>query len=671
MTSLLLSSLVNAGECFVAPDGHDDGPGTKAQPFASLERARDAIREIKRAGKMPAEGVTVWLHGGKYVRTTGFTLTAEDAGTAQAPISYRAYPGEVVHLIGGKEISGFVPVTDPTVLARLQSEAKAHVLQVDLKAQGITDLGKLVSRGFGRPSQPAHLELFFQDQPMTLARWPNNDFVQIAAIPDTGKHDDGHGQTEGKLEDGFYYEGDRPKQWQAADDIWIHGYWSWDWANSYERIDTLDTTTRLIKTRAPFGLYGFRAKQRYYFLNILEELDAPGEYYMDAKSGILYFWPPAPLEQGRAVVSVLETPLISLQDAAYVTISGLTLECTRGDGIRITGGTQNTVERCVVRNTGDWGIIVNGGTRHTVSGCDLYNLGDGGVRLAGGDRKTLTPGGHLAENNEIHHMGRWSRCYQPGIAIDGVGNRLAHNLIHDGPHCGIMLSGNEHQIEYNEVHHVALETGDVGAFYMGRDYTMRGNTLRYNYFHHLGGVGMGSMAFYFDDCSSGNTVYGNIFYKTKWAMFIGGGRDFRVENNVFVDCHPAVHVDGRGLDHSPVWHDMVYKTMKKRLEEMNPHQPPYRERYPILAELDPFYAKNDGVPPGNILVAHNICSGGVWLEVGWHATEAMLQLQDNLVGDDPGFVDKTKGNFQLREDSPAFKMGFTRIPVEEIGLQRK
>jgi len=648
-------------ELYVSRDGNDNWAGTRQRPFATLEKAREIIRARK-----PEGGASVFLRGGVYPVTKTFLLTGQDSGTAAAPVSYQAYRNETVRLIGGRLLEGFQPVRDPAVLERLDKEAREHVLGCDLAALGITDLGRFTSRGFGRRRSPAHLELFFQDRRMTVARWPNDGFTKIAALTSSTMGDD-HGGTLGKLDAGFYYEGDRPGRWNKLDDIWVHGYWAWDWANSYEQIDTIERTERLIRTRPPYGNYGFRKGQRFYFLNILEELDQPGEYYVDREARKLYFWPPAPIQSGEAAVSLLEEPLIRVEGASHIVIRGLTLEYTRGDGVQVSGGTNVRIESSTIRNIGNAAVIVESGTKHAVAACHVYHLGDAGIHLAGGDRQTLAPGGLEAIDNHIHHMGEWSRTYQPAIQVSGVGNRIAHNLIHDGPHSAIQLSGNEHLIEFNEIHHVALETGDVGAFYMGRDWTMRGNVIRHNFFHHTGGVGMGSMGVYLDDCSGGATLFGNIFYQMSRAAFIGGGRDNTVENNIFVECQPAVQIDARGLDPRPVWHNMVYTTMKRSLDAMKPNQPPYRTRYPELAQLDKYYQGDTGVPPEGNRVLRNICFGGKWLSIGWRADPKIIEVRDNLVGEDPRFVDAANMNFQLREDSPAYKLGFQRIPVERIG----
>jgi len=685
---------------YVSPDGNDSWSGRFSVPnqdrtdgpFVTLEAARRAVRELKKTGPLPAGGVTVWIQPGQYFLRQGFELTPEDSGTAESPIVYCA-PAPVfrqedagVRVSGGQQLREWRKVTNPAILDRLDPVARTEVYQADLKAHNISDFGQMRSRGFARRETPAALELFFQDKPMTIARWPNSGFARIVGFPESTSDD--HGGTLGKLTGGFNYEGDRPLRWRDTNDIWVHGYWAYDWANSYEHIESIDAGRRLIKTSPPYGNYGFRTGGnggRFYFLNILEELDQPGEWYLDRKTGVLYFWPPfSPATRGqglppaqvrgligRAVVSMVENPLIHINNASYVTIRGLVLECSRGDGVRISGGSNNLIADCVIRNLGNNGVVINGGNKHGVTDCAICETGDGGISLTGGNRKELTPCGHYARNNHIHNVARWSRCYAPAISMTGVGIRAANNLIHDHPHCAILFWGNEHIIEFNEIHHVCLETGDVGAIYTGRDYTYRGNIIRHNFIHHTGGVGMGSMGIYMDDCVSGTVIYGNVLWKLHRAVFLGGGRDFRVENNIFVDCDPAIELDGRGTSSAPVWHNMVYQTMRQRLEDMNWRHPPYSTRYPALADLEQYYRKDDGVPPGNIIVARNICVGSQFLKTTWGATKEAVVVRDNLTDKDPLFLDPGNGDFRLKANSPAFGIGFEPIPFQQMGLRPK
>ncbi len=657
---------------FVALNGQDSNPGTREKPFATLERARDAIRAARGTKGTEWHGATVWLAGGFYERRESFELTTKDSGTAEAPVIYRALPGETVRLVGGVRVTNFTKTTDAAVLEQIHDYAREFIWEADLSGLGITDYGTLSSRGFGRRQESAHMELFFNRQPMTLARWPNDgEFTHIAAVPDARKNP--HGDLISPLEEGFFYSGDQPRRWRDLENVWIHGYWAHDWANSYERLESIDLEKRLIKTAEPRGHHGFRKGQRLFFLNLLEELDMPDEYFVDAARQKLYFRPPAPVNDGEAILSLLSTPIVTMTDVAHVRLEGLTLEAGRAHAVDIRGGENCVVESCTIRNMGTWGVRCAGGHNHAVRACEIRHTGDGGVSIDGGDRKTLEPGGHAVENCHIHEIGRWSKCYVPAILISGVGCRAAHNLIHEHPHCAILFTGNEHIIEYNHIHHVCLETGDVGAIYTGRDWTWQGNVIRYNFIERTGGVGMGSNGIYLDDNVSGIHVHDNVFFRVPRAMFIGGGRDNTAERNLFVDCDPAVWVDGRGLlVDNPDWRSMVYDFMRKRLEDMNHHQPPYSTRYPQLMALDAHLAGDKGVPPENDHILCNVMVGGTPWWIYWGTGPERIDIRGNLILDNPGFVnprDPRGSGFALRKDSPAvLECGLRPRPLDGVGL---
>lgn len=659
---LLALALPASADFCVATYGSDDNPGTRARPFATLGRARDAIRGLRDRGGLPEGEVTVWLRGGTYALESTIVLDARDSGTKRSPIVYRAMDGEDVRLIGGKQVRHFYSVVDPAVLERIDPAARDHVMQADLKSRGIADFGNMTSRGFGRRIVPAGLEFFFDDKPMPLACWPNNDWAMIEDVP--------AGQDGGK----FTYSGDRPSRWTKAKDIWMHGYWTWPWADSYEKIKSIDTSAHEIASEPPHGVYGYQKGKRYRVLNLLEELDQPGEWYLNRDTGILYFWPPSPASSSSAFVSIIEEPIIKLDGASYVTLRGLTFEFCRGAAVQIVGGTSNRVAGCSLRNIGTVAVDIQGGTNNGVRNCDISETGDTAILLSGGDRKTLTPAGNYVENCHIHRFARWDRTYRPAVLNNGVGNRVAHNLISDAPHSAIIQGGNEHVVEYNEISRVCLETGDAGAFYMGRDWTQRGNIVRYNYFHDMGSYDdkfsahhfSETMAVYLDDWTSGTTVYGNVMYKANRALLLGGGRDNVIENNIFVDCKPSVHVDARGLGWAKNYFDGTTPTLFDRFNDVNADKPPYSTRYPQLATL-----LNDepAVPKGNV-IARNICVGGAWLALALEHQDAakILDIRDNFTEGDPKFVDPANGDFRLQPDSPAWKIGFKQIPMPQIGL---
>jgi hypothetical protein len=343
-----------------------------------------------------------------------------------------------------------------------------------------------------------------------------------------------------------------------------------------------------------------------------------------------------------------------------VSIRGLILEACRATAVDLTNGTDCRVVACTIRNTGGSAVSVSGGTNNGVIGCDVYNQAAGGIHLSGGDRNSLTPCGNFADNNHVHHYARWNRVYNPGITLHGVGCIARNNLVDNAPHMAMGFGGNDHVIEYNEIHSVCYESNDAGAIYTGRDWSMWGTELRYNYLHHINGrEGKGCVGMYLDDQFSGTKMVGNLFYNVTRAAMIGGGRYCTIENNIFVDCVPATHVDDRGLG----WAAGGFEGLKQKLEALPYKGELWSQRYPNLVNtLD----ENPMAPIGNV-IARNICVGGRWGDFGAQGKQ-LTTFTDNLIDVDPKFVDAANLDFNLRPDSPAFALGFKPLPIARMGL---
>ena len=650
----------------VSPKGADTAPGTPEKPLATLERARDLLREMR--GKDAASftgGATVWVHGGTYERAASFALEARDAGTAQGMMVYRAAPGESPVLLGGRVLpaGAFQPVTDATVLKRIDPAAHAAVQWADLRALGIIDLGEYPVT-FSTP--PVVPELFLDGTRMTLARWPNgDDWATIASVVDSGPAPwrDHASQNTGTFE----YSGDRPARWTTAPAVWLYGYWCFDWASETIRVKSIDPAARHITLGKPhvYGIgSGNKAERRFCALNLLEELDSPGEYYLDRENGRLYFWPPAPITADNLVLSLLKEPVVQIKDAAHVALRGLTVACCAGTGVQVDGGEDVQVLACNVRNIGRDGVVVKGGTGHRVEACNISETGTGGVVVEGGDRKSLSPCGHTVANNDIWNVARRQRTHAYNVHLGGVGVRLAHNSIHDAPHQAIGLGGNNHVIEFNDVYRICQESDDCGAFYMGRNPSERGSIIRHNFWHDTGGPrSHGSCAVYFDDGAGGQTVFGNVFLHAAGgsfgAVFIHGGHDNRVVNNIFIDCRAAMRQVRWNDESWRKWLDgELWQT--RLLKEVDITRPPYSERYPELKGFMEFH----GEPRMNHSERNVVVRCPMLLDGDW-------DQKDNYTTDgDPGFVDAAALNFALKEDSEVFKKipGFERVPFGEIGL---
>jgi len=399
LTILLLEPLagLTAAEFYVSSNGSDTALGTKEEPFATLERARDAVRQLKAAGQFPTAGVTVWLRGGVYLRDRSFDLDERDSGRAGAPVIYSTMSGETARLVGGRVIpaTAFHPVTDRAFLDRIISHAaRRHLLQANLKALGLTDYGELhpmhaVDFGSSTHYLPAPMELFIDGQAMTLARWPNrNDKDPLMglvedAIQNMEKGEDGvtNQYTSITLKEvplkpwGSTGDGDRlalfPQQalyhaiqWGPLDDAYIVGGLIRAYACTSQKIASVDPKKGMITFAAPVRVWpGYKDMAKwFYFSNIPDELDAPGEYYLDRKTGILTIYPPEGWnEKSEAIVSTLNDVLVAMENSSHIRLRGLTLEVTRTSGVYIEKGEDNVLEHCTIRNAGIVGVQIGQG----------------------------------------------------------------------------------------------------------------------------------------------------------------------------------------------------------------------------------------------------------------------------------------------------------------------
>ncbi len=636
----LFGSITFARNYYVATDGDDANPGTIDKPFATLEKARDAVRQDK------SEGAAVVIRGGDYFRAESFTLTAHDSGRPGKPIVYRGYPGETVRLIGGRRLAtgDFSEISsEDAVWDRLDPSARGRCVRVSgLKAT---------------PKTPLQMELSFGGKLMPLARWPNEGFVRTTSADDDIT---------------FGYDDPRPERWLAASDAHAIGYWCHGWSNQIVKIAKIDTTARTI-TADKVPPYGMQAKKPYYVVNLLEEIDRPGEWYLDRATGSLYFWPPKDLDKSDILISTLEASIIAMKNASHVRIEGLTIEMGVRNGIEVSGGSNVRIERCTLRNMRGNGIDISG-TNHGVVQCTIYGIGQTGVGISGGDRATLMPGNNFVRHCTIHDFGRWQRTYAPAIRINGVGNIAANNKLYDAPHSAILFNGNEHRIELNEIYGVCYEVDDAGSVYAGRDWGLRGNVIENNFFHdiesHLTGSN-GVHAVYLDDCASGVTVANNVFYRISGrAIMCGGGRDNTIDNNVIARCGSAHFTDRRGK----AWMDKdnSWKLLDK-IKRVNYTQPPWSERYPRLAHILDNGLEMAKEPEGCIIARNIGWKNERWLEkncLGACGGFDFYTFQDNIEDQDPKFVDEANLNLALRDDSPAYLIpGFKQIPFETIGPQ--
>ena len=593
--------------------------------------------------------------------------------SAHNNITIAGYREENVVISGGQrlEANDFVQVTDPEVLSRIPFTARENVLQYDLGAKGISGAG-VIPKITSNKGRGAFTLLSINGNMQDHARWPNDGYDNIASVISEGSSSD-YTTLEGNMI--FGYSGTRHSNWTLADNAWLMGYWSKGWAADSVKLNSVDTTLKRIMTDgvSSYGLSTETPGGRYYIFNLIEELDAPGEWYIDANTNILYLYPTGNIQDLDIQLAHRRIQgAFNLNGVSNVTLQNLTIENIKGWGIKIQNSQNSMVVDSIVRNTSYGGVLIDGGFGCGVYSSELYNLGARGIRFDGGERNTLTACGHFAINNEIHDYARIDKVYTAGISMYGVGIQAKHNKIYNAPHFAIQFSQNDNIIEYNEIFNVVTETADAGAIYAGRDLLGYGNIIRYNYIHDVVGLGPDSgnnyvMGVYLDDMWSGTEVYGNIFDNVEVALMLGGGRNNIFENNIIMNKtymeRNSMRLDSRGLES---WFSSIRPVLEQRLSAIDYQNEYWQEKYPQAYNT----ATDDIWLPKYNMVRNNVIYNHMPINGNSNVSQYGTVANNILFSEDIGFVDENGGNLMLKENSIVFSTipEFKPIPFDRIGL---
>jgi hypothetical protein len=623
----------------------------------------------------------VWLRGGIYPRTATLALTKADSGGAGARVVYRGYPGETARLLGGMQLdaSDFTTVTASSpVWGRLDPTAQGQVVAANLTALGITDFGTLEHRASTKTGVTAALELFIDGERQELGRWPDANptdiaagFSQIATVAGTTQ---------------FTLVTNRTARWTTAPDAWVHGFFIYTWADDRLAVASLDAATGTITTATAPG-YGLMSPLRggapdpVYAYNLLEEITQQGEWYLDRTSGLLYLWPPANLAQHDLVVSLLNTPLVTVTGASNVTFQELTFDASRSTLIQLSGGSSNVeVVGCTLRDSGDGAATVADGSDNVFDGDLVYDTGEQGISLNGGDRTTLTAAKNTVENSDIHDFGQWVWTYSAAVNVTGDGNVVQHNVIHGSPHTAILFGdSSQTSIQYNDIYNVLLFSSDAGAIYAYRDWGEYGTQIQYNFVHDIasGLPGFGVHGVYMDGCLSGPTVASNVFYNIAgYGVFQNGGHDITTKNNIMVSCKAALEMTSACAMSTTPDCTGDQGDFTTQLEALDYQSPPWSTTYPTCAAIPDSCTTVTAsgsqwlTPYGSVFTDNVSFDNTKYIADDGAMTLTYLTATNNLQMGDPLFVDEATENFNLQASSPALALpGFVAIPFDQIGIQ--
>lgn len=594
---------------------------------------------LEEAGKVTGDytGITVVFDSGDYRIDDTVVIDKEFS----LPLEILALSGENVNFDNRISLGEPVEITDPDVLGRVNE----NVLCYSLEGYGIDDL-----KPYGQSYSVDCSDLLVSGEKklMGLARYPNDGYLTIKQVKDNGHFSSTNENDSNNRGGTFGYSGADTSAWKDKSDIWMFCYPEHTWQHLFIKLN--DVSDKEVKTFHP-AKNGFFWGQGFYFVNILEELDSPNEYYIDRDSKKIYLY------KGDSDIRITEysKPFLKIEGVSDITFKNVNFYGTRSGAIDINNSHNIDFDGCEVSCVGKYGIDMK-----DVTDCDFVNgeisyCGTGGIKIESGDKSTMKSCGNKIINNRIHDFGFFETTYNPAITINSIGDTISHNDIYNCDHMAISAYGNNNIYEYNDIHDVLRYTDDAGAIYTGRSWITGGNIFRFNYFHNMNKSlnSLTNNAIYLDDIMFNAIIYGNIFENVETGVFVHGGRCNEMYSNVFVDVEKPVEVkhvystESLGGIVANAYVALLNKAfadafpkLQKTMGDEN-SEPKYNEAY------------------NNVLIN----SGGIVFD---ETAVPSATIRNNEIADKSIF---NGYGFEINENSPVHKLipGFLNIDFERIG----
>lgn len=645
---------------YVAPAGNDANPGTIGKPFASLQRAQTAVRQ-KRG--------TVYLREGTYYLPEPLIFTAQDSGAKDAPVVFQPYQDERAVLSGGVKLENLV--WEPWTNGMFQAKVPG-----DLRTE----------------------EIFVNGERQILARYPNFD-------------------PKAQYFDGFAADAissERVARWADPAGGYFHAMHPALWGDFTWRITGKDPQGGLTKEGGWQNNRGGAVHQKIRFVeNVFEELDAPGEWFLNTKTHRLYFYPPPGLDLAKATVeatrlrSLVEFRGSQEKPVRFVIFRGLTFRQAartvmdtqepllrtdwaiyRGGAVFFEGAEDCALEDCFLDQVGGNAVFVNHYNRRvTIRGCHIAKAGASGICFVGDPQAARNPLFNYSQVNQLEDLDRTpgarTQNYPPdclvedcliyltgrvekqtaGVAIDLARNiTVRHCSIYDMPRAGINIGDGcwgGHVIEFCDVFDTVKETGDHGSFNSwGRDRYWRPNVAEVN-----------AWVKQVPELPRLDAVEPSILRNNRWRCDHGwdidlddGSSFYIISNNLCL--HGGIKnregygrmvenniTVGSGL-HPHVWYAAGGDIFRRNIV--------WREYQPALMPAPPWGQELD------FNLMHR--------DWATNAPATRLHLQsgrdEHSMVADAQFVNPAQGDYRVKEGSPALSLGFVNFPMDGFGVQR-
>ncbi len=676
MTAASGAEADQSADFYVSPHGSDRWSGTRPDvraggsdgPFATLERARDAVRSLK--ASRHGHPVTVLMRGGVYRLSRPLVFQPEDSGTADAPVIYAAYPGERPVISGGRQIRGWKRGADDLWTTRLPDVAAGHVY---------------------------FRQLFVNGRRRERARLPHKGWYTATGAADASTSNwaasvAGHPTEEAAKRSFRFRPGDISPSWVNLPDVEIVVLQYWMAARL--RIQAIDEARSSVlftggSWRPLTWSFG------YYAENVFEGLGAPGSWYLDRKTGTLTYHalPGEDVTTADVVAPEIEQLVCLKGDpegrraVQRIIFRGLTFEHTAYPlpdqgyaysqaelpvpaAINAVGARACAIERCAIAHLGGWAIELGRACKgNRVEGSDISDVGAGCVKVGEPDdphsdaaeaEGTVISDNRMADGCPVY-LGA------PAVWIGQSGrNTVSHNEISGQFMWAASVGWNwgyfplnrsrDNIVEKNHVHDLGTGTlGTHGALYcLG---VSPGTVLRGNYIHDVHstdawGAGEGIIL---DNGCSGILVENNVVHN---AVSGGWGCNFNcdgniIQNNIFVNgTRYQLTRYGDAPDGPPPPNGEVFA------------------RNIVVWEKGPLFSEKDWWSFATLWNYNLYWNGGKepirFLRYTFDEWKAKGLDRDSLIAD-PRFATLTQHDYSLLPDSPALKLGFRPIDLRDVG----
>ena len=706
---------------FVSTVGDDSGDGSEEEPLRTLEKAIDVANEMREDSDKLIE---ILLREGTYSVTNTIKIINSQKDDSLLKIS--AYQDEKVTINAGVDIPlSAMNIADSDFTNAIIDKPNAgSVLQYNLKDAQIEDFGEISLRGhLISDEKEAQAELSLNGEVQKLAGWPNGEYTGLIKPIDSNEYGK---RTKSGIANGcsFKVNYDRPSQWSKPEQAWLSGTIGPNYEFDYYPVSRFDSKEKRVYLSRG-ALEKYYTEPYYRFENVPEELDEPGEYYIDRQSGMLYFYPPEDAPKDSVLTITMSTPTLDvsrkapnsmfrIENSKNIVFENLIFKGGRGSAI--TGKNNSNIKfiNCEINSFGENGIRFDASTDITISDCKIHDVGQDGILFVScGNYQTLSPSNIVVSNNDIYNFARLERSYKTGIDFGYrcVGATAANNHIHNGPHAGMIFYGVNNDIYGNEFDHLVTEFSDMDALYCNNSsYPWeRGNKIHNNYFHDIGKSSMNGRhqinvrAIRTDNRGCGLNIYENLFYNIGdggngngnngiGAITAEGTRN-RIFNNLFVDCneayfntlqykeietaddgtlYPDTIINSSGVEVANTINGAKVADLKKQMEK---YLPVYGKQFPELYNYfyeHPNMSKTNEFK-NNIIINISIPLSnfnGTQNEEGFRGSQMLTAASGNYVStSDPGFVSYDNGNLELSSSATSLVEGLPKFEMSSFGIQ--